>query len=286
MSVLRRLPNLTFSPELLVCRRQTKDGLTGGLDKDDAMKTAELFKQYLEHLFGGKRCEAREFIFSALDRGIGANKLLKYIIWPAMQQIEKLYREDHISRITEHMATRINRMLADQLHAVLAREPKTGRRMVVLCGEGEMEELGAQITADLFESKGWTVWFLGSGVPNDEVLQFVGLHNPDILCIYGVKPCDVPDIRRLTELIRSVGVCEEMQVLVCGGVFNRAQGLAEEVKADLFAPDVTKAIQTVEEHPVRIPKPDVPEPGRRRKRKKSTAAGATKMRKKKVPVTV
>jgi len=247
------------------------------------MSTAELFKQYLEHLFLGKRCQARELLFGALDRGIAASKLLRLIVWPASEQVEKLYRSNHISRIMEHMATRINRMIADQLHAFLARQPKTGQRMVVTCGPGESEELGAQMIADLFEAQGWTVWFLGSGVPNDEVLQFVGKVTPDILSIYGTQPAGVPDVRRLVDLIREVGVCSEMQILVSGGVFNRADGLADEVRADLFAPDVTKALKVVADHPVRIPKPDVPEPGRRRKRRKKTTPASTtkKMRKQK-----
>ena len=251
------------------------------------MKTSELFKQYLEHLFLGKRCQARELMFAAHDRGVQASKLLKLIIWPAMDQIDKLYRSHHISRITEHMATRINRMLADQLHACLARAPKSGQRMVVTCGEGEGEELGAQIMADLFEAAGWSVWFLGSGVPNDEILEFVGKIRPDILCVYGTQPGGVPEMRRLVDLIRNVGVCEEMQVLVSGGVFNRAEGLADEIRADLFAPTVSDALKVVAEHPVRVPKPDVPEPGRRRKRKKKpeTVTATAKMRKAKAAVT-
>jgi len=231
------------------------------------MTMAELFTQYLEHLFGGRRAEARELVFAAQDRGIPACKLLKKLVWPAMEELEKLYRADQISRITEHMATRINRTVADQLQALIRREPKSGRRMVVLCGDGESEELGAQIVCDLFEAEGWSVWFLGAGVPNDEVLQFVGKVTPDVLCIYGTQPAGVPNARRLVELIREVGVCSEMQVLVVGGVFNRAEGLADEIKADLDAANAEKALVTVAQHPVRVPRPDVPQPGRRRKRK-------------------
>ncbi len=243
------------------------------------MTVAELFKQYLEHLFAGKRCESRELIFAAQDRGMAASKILKSVIWPAMEQVQELYRQDHISRITEHMATRINRMIADQLHSMLARGPKTGRRAVVLCGEGESEELGAQIIADLLEADGWGVWFLGSGVPNDEVLQFVGQLEPELMVVYGTRPEGVPGIRKLIETIREVGVCEQMQVLVVGGVFNRADGLADEVKADLSAGDVRGVLKTIEEHPVRVPKPDLPQPGRRRKRKRIGGRPGPKPRK-------
>ena len=242
------------------------------------MSMPELFKQYLEHLFLGKRCQARELIFAAQDRGIPACKLLKMIIWPAMEQVESLFRRNHINLIIEHMATRINRMVADQLQGMLARAPKTGQRIVVACGDGEGEELGAQITADLFESMGWSIWFLGCGVPNDEILQFIGKTTPDILCIYGTKPAGVPNTRNLIALIRGIGVCPDMQVLTMGGVFNRAEGLSDEVKADLFAANVNEAIQVVTDHPVRVPKPDIPEPGRRRKRKRVAASMSRKMR--------
>jgi len=167
-------------------------------------------------------------------------------------------------------------MIADQLHAYLARKPKSGRRMVVACGHGELAELGAQIMADLFEAEGWSVWFVGAGVPEDELLQLIGKLGPDILCIYGAQPDEVPEVRAFIDYIRDVGICESMQVLVSGGVFNRAPGLAEEVKADLFARNVRKALKTVADHPVRIPKPDVPEPGRRRKRRRRTDPNAPK----------
>lgn len=233
------------------------------------MEISELFAQYLEHLFAGKRCECREMIEAALDRGASARKLLNLVIWPAMEQIDKLYRNGRIGRLMEHMATRINRMIADQLQASLARAPKSGMRLVVTCGDGEIEELGAQMTADLFEAEGWSVWFLGSGVPNDEVLQHVGKVKPDVLCIYGTLPVGVPNTRRLIEQIREIGACDQMQILVIGGVFNRAAGLDEEIKADLCAPDAREALHVVLEHPVRIPRPDVPQPGRRRKRRRA-----------------
>ncbi len=232
------------------------------------MELVSLFKQYLEHLFAGKRSQAWRLLADAHDRGTPARKLLMLVVWPAMEQIQKLYRDHHISRIVEHMATRINRTVADRLANVTAALPLHGKTMAVVCGQGEAEELGAQITADLFEADGWQVWFMGSGVPNDEILQFCGKNRPDILTIYGTRPDGVPDVRKIVELIRSVGACEEMQILVTGGVFNRADGLCDEVKADLFAPTAREAVKVVADHPVRIPKPDVPEPGRRRKRKR------------------
>jgi len=243
------------------------------------MTLAELFKQYVEHLFRGRRFEARRLLLDAQDRGIPAEKLLTCIIWPAMEQMADLYRYNHISRIVEHMAVRINRLVADQLQGMLAIQRKTGKRMVVICGEGDSEELGAEMTADLFEADGWAVWFLGSGVPNDEIVQFLANVTPDILCVFGTLPSEAPTVRKLIDLIREIGICQDMQILVSGGVFNRADGLAEEIHADLFARDAVEALEVVGRHPDRVPVPNTPEPGRRRKRKSADSqAAATSMR--------
>ena len=234
------------------------------------MEIAEVFAQYLEHVFAGKRCQARELVQATLDRGVCARELIQLVVWPAMEQTQKLLRKGRIHLVQERMASRINRMIADQLQAHLARRPKNGMRLVVTCGSGENEELSAQMTADLFEGEGWSVWFLGSGVPNDEVLELLSKVKPDVLCVCGARAVEVPGMRRLIDMIREIGAHEQMQILVAGGVFNRASGLDGEIRADLFARDARRALKVVQEHPVRIPKPDLPQPGRRRKRKRVT----------------
>jgi methanogenic corrinoid protein MtbC1 len=186
-----------------------------------------------------------------------------------MERIEKLYRSDRINIAAEHMASRINRSIADQLQPHLARWDSNGRRILISCADGEPEELGAQMCADLFEARGWDVYFLGGGVPNDEILSLVGQLQPDILLIFGTQPAGVPAVRRLIDLVREIGVNPTMNVMVSGGVFNRADGLWKEVNADLMAKTAHQAIPIAEAAPPRAavaPKPGVPKKRRRRRR--------------------
>jgi len=160
-----------------------------------------------------------------------------------MTQIDTLYRENRIDQITESMATRINRTLVDQLQSKLPRHAARGLKMVIVCAKDEQEELGAQMCADLFESDGWEVKFLGSGIPNDEVIALVGREQPDRLFVYGTKPQGAPDVRRLIDQLRDIDACPKMRLMVSGGVFNRADGLWEEIGADMFAPTAKEALQ-------------------------------------------
>ena len=65
---------------------------------------------------------------------------------------------------------------------------------------------------------------------------------PDILLIYGTKPKQAPGIRRLLDIIRDINAWPSMRIMLSGGVFNRAEGLWEEIGADLFASTAVEAL--------------------------------------------
>lgn len=230
------------------------------------MTSPTAVEEYVTPLLAGQRIACREFIQQQLEQVEDPTSLYRNVLWPAMERVEKLFRSDRINTAAEHMATRINRTIADQIQATLRRDTPNGKRILIACAEGEPEELGAQMTADLFESRGWDVYFLGGGVPNDEVLNLVGQLRPDILLVFGTQPAGVPGVRRLIDLIREIGANPTMNIMVSGGVFNRADGLWKEVNADLFAKSAHEAIPLAASAEPR--KPELRKPGVAKKRRR------------------
>ncbi|HSW45579.1 MAG TPA: B12-binding domain-containing protein [Phycisphaerae bacterium] len=230
------------------------------------MRTEQLLERFLDPLLEGRRQECRQVFTEALEAGVEPERLYRNMIWPAMEHVAQMYRQDRINLVTEHMATRINRLLADQLQAHLKRCEPNGKRILITCADGEPEELGAQMCSDLFESDGWDVFFVGGGVPHDEILSLVGQLRADILLIFGTQPNGVPGVRKLIDLIREVNANPTMNVMISGGVFNRADGLWKEVNADLFAPSASDALQIAANAQPR--KPEVRIPGAPKKRRR------------------
>ncbi len=229
---------------------------------------------YYEHLLVGDRSACRELILSALEAEVSAYQLLTDLIWPTMELLQGLYREDRISIANLNLATRLNRALADQLTGLLDRKESNGKAVVILCGDDEPEELGGQLCADLFEAEGYTVRFVGGGVPNDEVLKLIGELRPNLLVFFGTLPSGMPAVRRLIDYLREVNSCPEMQVMCCGGIYKRAEGLAEEIGADLYAPDAAAAVQVAVENPTRKATVDQQTVGRTRRIRKAAARKA------------
>jgi len=236
------------------------------------MSSTLLVERYLETLLEGNRQGCREFITRQLAEQSDAARLYFDLLWPSMAEIERLYRGDRINTATEHLATRINRSIADQLQPYLQRMPANGRRIIITCAEGEPEELGAQMCADLFEARGWMVTFLGGGVPNDEILNLIGHQQPQILLIFGTLPGGVPQVRALIDLIRGVGVNPTMNIMISGGVFNRAEGLWKEVHADLFAATAEQALTLAENATPREAQIVIPGAPKKRRRRRRAAA--------------
>ncbi len=232
------------------------------------MPSATAVDEYIGPLLTGNRTACREFVLGRLQSVEDPARLYHELLWPAMERVEKLYRADRINTATEHLATRINRSIADQLQPSLRRSEPNGRRILIACADGEPEELGAQMCADLFESRGWEVYFLGGGVPNDEILNLVGQLRPDILVIFGTQPSGVPSVRRLVDLIREIGVNPTMNVMVSGGVFNRADGLWKEVNADLMAKTAYQAIAVAEASKPKEVAAAAPGPVKKRRRRR------------------
>lgn len=240
------------------------------------MPSHHLLESYLTPLLAGNRIACRTMVTEEVSRTRDTTTIYHDLIWPAMERVDSLFRKDRINTAAEHMATRINRSIADQLQAHLRQADRIGKKIVITCANGEPEELGAQICADLFEARGWEVYFLGSGVPNDEVYILIGELRPDVLLIFGTQPQGVPGVRHMIDMIREIGVNPTMNIMVSGGVFNRADGLWKEVNADLTAKTAADAIPVAEAAEPRtpvIPQPGAPKKRRRRRRSALATAG-------------
>jgi len=207
------------------------------------MVNEQLLESYIAALLDGQRAGCRAIVEKVLQTGTPANVVYMEVIWPMMVEIEQLLRAGRITPVQEHMATRINRAIADQLQNKLPRKGVRGKKVVVCCAQDQLQEVGAQIMADLFESDGWDVKLLGGGLTNDDLLGFVNEYGPDVLLVYGATAKQAPGVRELIDRVREINAWPSMRVMVSGGLFNRAEGLWEEIGADLFAASAAQAVE-------------------------------------------
>jgi len=238
---------------------------------DSEMLKANVLSRYLDALLQGDRAKSRSVIEEAMQSGVPANNVYVDVVWPIMVEVEKLFREDKISATQEALATRINRTIVDQLQNKLPRKETVNKKVVIFSAACEQGELGAQMIADLFESSGWEVRFVGSAVNEDDLIEFTHSYSPDVLLIYGMQADKAPAMRKLIDTVKTINACPDMRIMLSGGVFDRAEGLWEEIGADMYAATALQAVEVASADINDIPKPQRTI-NRRKKRKAEESA--------------
>lgn len=204
------------------------------------MNSEAVIEQLFSALIAGDRPAARRIVHAQAAEGADAQTIIVDLFWPTYELVERLHREDKLSRLSYQFATRLLRVLVDQVAAALpltGTGPGQGRLVFAFCGPSDADELGAQMAVDLLEAAGFRVQFAGGNIANDEILAQVHEERPSTLLAFCSGPSDLPAFRALIDTIREIGACPDVQIAVGGGVFNRAEGLAEEMGVDLWAED-------------------------------------------------
>lgn len=208
-------------------------------------------ERLFESLVSGDRDGSRRVVDEARAQGATAEEILSEILWPTYESVEKLHRSHQIEALSHHFATRLLRMLVDQVGQNLQRQAIRGRRVFAACGPNEADELAAQIAVDMLESHGFSMSFCGGGIASDELLEHIQKTQPDVLLMFASAPSDLPEIRGLIDTINEIGAVRKLQIVVGGGVFNRAEGLAAEIGADLWASTPRELVSAMINEPQR-----------------------------------
>mgnify|MGYP001222873266 CR=1 FL=1 len=211
------------------------------------MNAETLTLRLFEALIDGDRRTARAIVQDQLDAGASAETVYVDLLWPTYEMVERLFRSDQLSVLNHNMATRLLRVIVDQAGMCLSElgSQGKGRKVLALCGPSEESELGAQMAIDLLEAHDFSVCFAGGGVANDEIMGRVHETKPDVLLWFCSVPSDLPGIREMIDRMHEIGACPQVQIAVGGGVFARAEGLAEEIGADLWADHPLEMVDTL-----------------------------------------
>lgn len=231
-----------------------------------------MLERFFTAMISGDRHVAREIMDEVFTADVPAERIASNLIWPTLNQIQTMRRADQMTSLAYHYATRLMRSITDQLQLRYEQHARRDQKVLVMSGPEESEELTGQLAADLLEADGYTVYYCGGGVSNDEITAQIADLQVDKLVVFGSIPSTVPETRLLIDRLHDMGVCPQLQIIVGGGVFNRAEGLAEEIGADLWASDPIELVNTIAENTKRRMKAEQRTVGRKRRAPSKRAA--------------
>jgi methanogenic corrinoid protein MtbC1 len=181
--------------------------------------TDKINSEFLDALLDGNRNVCSKLIFEQRQKGIAIKEIYEYIMKPALYRVGELWEYNKISVATEHLASAIAEAILNDFYPEMISKEKKEKKIIVSCVENEYHQIGIKMVSDIFESNGWSSFFLGANTPTLELISFAKMIKPDMfafsLSIYSHLPT-------LEMMIQKTQVeFPETPVLVGGQAFSR-----------------------------------------------------------------
>ena len=207
-------------------------------DEDPLELTRTMFTQAI---LSGERAGAVTILLEAIRDGVDPVDIHVDVLQQALYRVGEKWESNEISVAEEHMATAITQFAIASLYPHLKRSPEERGSMLLAGTQGELHQVGAMMLADVLESDGWDIRFLGTNMPARDIIQTVEDRKPTVLGISTTMVYNLPSVATLIEACKALPGCEDLRVIVGGGAYRRNTTLYREVGADAYAPNLLNA---------------------------------------------
>ena len=192
------------------------------------MISEDQYTRYLETLLQGDGRQCKAIVTELLAKGEPPALLYTDLFQKALYRIGELWEQNRVSVAVEHLATAITeRLLAIVYPTLLSSTKRHGRKAVIACSANEYHQIGARMVADIMESRGWDIFFVGANAPTDDLLSLIDYTMPEYLGISVSMDFNLVNLRGLIDRVRTS--YPQLDILVGGQAFRR--GGADNVRA-------------------------------------------------------
>ena len=157
--------------------------------------------RFAELIGRGEKREAVEFITGLLEKDTALDEIIDDVLFPALREIGTLWQNNDVGVAEEHAAAEICRDIIVQL-AAASPDAKSRRSALLCCAPGEEHELGVKAMAALMESKGWQVYYLGRGLPAEDLARATAARKPDVVFLSATMMANLPAARDAAAALR------------------------------------------------------------------------------------
>lgn len=194
---------------------------------------------YLRALLTGDRRAALSAAAAPLDAGGTVVETYEGVIAAAQYEIGRLWETSRITVADEHVATAITQFVLSRLYDRLPIPAARRGRALVSGVRGELHQVGGHMVADVLEADGWSTRFLGSDLPDADIVASALEHRPDLIALTVTMPDNLGPLTDVVGQLRDV--LPAARILVGGGAFRGAPEAWRETGADGFGRTLAEA---------------------------------------------
>lgn len=205
-------------------------------------KFKDYFDEFLNYSLKMDKDKAFELINSLLKKGIDIKDIYIEIFQKTLYKIGELWQTNKITVAHEHYVTNLIQWIISRIYKEFITYNPNAPKIVVICCENELHELGARMVADFFEFDGMDSIFIGSNTPIDATIKFIKDKDFKYFALSTTLILNLPNLQKLIEQIK--GIKDDAKIIVGGrGIINKS--IAEEIGADGYGYDASQAVNLI-----------------------------------------
>jgi len=183
---------------------------------------------------------------AAIDAGIPVSNILNDGMIAAMAEVGHLFEEGEC--FVPEMLIAARAMQAGlallQPHLKNAEVVSAGK-VVVGTVKGDLHDIGKNLVAMMLEGAGFEIIDLGTDVPAEKFVEAVRNQGAQIVAMSALLTTTMPSIEGTIKALIAAGLRDKVKVIVGGAPVT--QHYADQIGADGFAPDASRAVATAKE---------------------------------------
>jgi len=169
-------------------------------------------KELANHFLTGNHSAALTFLSE--KKHLPSWEVFCQYLTPAMQYIGDLWENNQITVADEHLATGVCDFVLSRLYEWQGKKTGEGKKVMLLCIEGEQHTIGLKMASTLFVEHGWEVKFFGPNLPLEYVIQTAKEWEPDAIALSVSIVYHLPNLRTYRE---ELTVLPKKPTMILGG---------------------------------------------------------------------
>jgi len=204
------------------------------------------FSKISEALVAGKSDELVKLVNDAIADNANPGDILNQGLLPGMDQVGQKWKAGDMF-MPEVLRSAKSMSKAMEVVRPLLKADQLGNTGTIVIGTvaGDLHDIGKDLAAMMYEGAGYKVINIGIDQPNEAFVEAVKEHQPNVLGMSALLTTTMPRMGEVVNSLKEAGIRDQVAVILGGAPVTKE--FADEIGADLYAPNASSAVEITNE---------------------------------------
>ncbi len=201
-----------------------------------------ILKDIQNCVLDGEMDEIKDLVQKAVDEGIEPAVIINEGLIGGMNIVAPLFKDGEMF-VPEVMESADTMNLGMQVVKPLITDEDMPSKGKVIIGtvNGDLHDIGKNLVVLMMESRGYTVVDLGVDVKEDQFVEAIKEHQPDIVGMSSLLTTTMMKIDDTIKVIEAAGLRDKAKIIIGGAPIS--QEFADDIGADGYSEDASTAVE-------------------------------------------